>query len=173
MSSSDRRTFLRHSFANLAGLTLGGTALAGCGFVPAYSTAGGGLKLMQRVRTDDPKTRDDFYFVRRMSERIGPNETPRYRLGYKITTNVIGEAITPENATTRYSLTGNVDYTLHDGSTDAVLLTGRAASFTSWSAASTVVSTDSAEEDAHRRLMRILADQVVTRLLAQASSLPE
>ena len=37
----------------------------------------------------------------------------------------------------------------------------------------TTVATQSAELDAHRRLMVILADQVVTRLLASASTLPQ
>ena len=36
-----------------------------------------------------------------------------------------------------------------------------------------LVATDAAEEDAHRRLMSMLADQIVTRLLAQAGSLPQ
>ena len=103
-------------------------------------------------------------------------ETPRYRLAYGVGTGVLGQAITPDGATTRYSLTGEASYTLHDAGTDAVLLTGRVNSFTSWSATGSIVATDAAdaaEEDAHRRLMRLLADQIVTRLLAQAASLPQ
>ena len=163
MSSSDRRTFL----------LLAAAALAGCGFTPAYGPQGGGARLLGTVQTDSPKTRDDFALTRRLSERLGPLETARYRLAYTVKTQALGQAITPSNATTRYSLTGTVDYTLHDIGTDAVLLTGKVASFTSWSATGTVVATDSAEEDAHRRLMSMLADQIVTRLLAQAGSLPQ
>lgn len=163
MWSSDRRTFLQ-----LAALAV----LAGCGFTPAYAPSGGAAKLLGGVQADEPKTRNDFALVRRLSERLGPVETPRYRLAYTVTTKSLGQAITPDNATTRYSLTGNVDYTLRDVGSDAVLLTGRAASFTSWSASGTVVATDAAEEDAHRRLMVILADQIVTKLTAQAESLP-
>lgn len=128
---------------------------------------------MGRVRTDDPKTRDDFYFTRRMSERLSPVTTARYQLSYTIATDALGEAITPTNATTRYSLTGNCDYTLKDAGTGAVLLAGRVAGFTSWSASGTVVASDAAEEDAHRRLMVILADNLVTRLIAQAGTLPQ
>lgn len=163
MSSSDRRTFL----------LLAAAALAGCGFTPAYGPQGGGTKLLGRVQTDSPATRDDFALIRRLSERLGPLETPHYRLAYTVKTQALGQAITPSNATTRYSLAGTVDYTLHDIGTDAVLLTGKVASFTSWSATGTVVATDAAEEDAHRRLMSMLADQIVTRLLAQAGSLPQ
>ncbi|RLL72283.1 LPS assembly lipoprotein LptE [Paenirhodobacter hankyongi] len=163
MSSSDRRTFL----------LLAAAALAGCGFTPAYGPQGGGARLLGTVQTDSPKTRDDFALTRRLSERLGPLETARYRLAYTVKTQALGQAITPSNATTRYSLTGTVDYTLHDIGTDAVLMAGKVASFTSWSATGTVVATDSAEEDAHRRLMSMLADQIVTRLLAQAGSLPQ
>ncbi|RWR46641.1 hypothetical protein EOW65_13225 [Sinirhodobacter ferrireducens] len=163
MSSSDRRTFL----------LLAAAALAGCGFTPAYGPQGGGTRLLGAVQTDSPATRDDFALTRRLSERLGPLETAHYRLAYTVTTEALGQAITPSNATTRYSLAGKVDYTLHDIGTDAVLLTGKVASFTSWSATGTVVATDAAEEDAHRRLMSMLADQIVTRLLAQAGSLPQ
>ncbi len=164
MWSSDRRAFL--------GLA-GALALAGCGFTPAYGPAGGGRVLLGGVAPDAPESRDDFALVRRLSERLGPVETPRFRLAYTVSTDVLGQAITPENATTRYSLTGLVDYTLHDGGSDAVLLTGRVTSFTSWSATGSTVATQAAEDDAHERLMRMLADQIVTRLLAQAGSLPQ
>lgn len=164
MWSSDRRSFL---------LLIGAASLAGCGFTPAFGPKGGAAGLLGRVETDMPKTPDDFALVRRISERLGPVEKPRYRLSYTVTTDVLGQAITPDGATTRYSLTGQVDYTLHDAGSDAVLLAGKVSSFTSWSASGTVVATSSAEDDAHRRLMRILADQIVTRLLAQAGTLPK
>lgn len=164
MWSSDRRTLLK-----LAGATL----LGACGFTPAYGPQGGGAALLTGVQPDSPKTQDDFALVRRLSERLGPVEAARYRLSYKIQTDVLGQAITPDNATTRYSLTGLADYTLHDAGSDAVLLTGRVTSFTSWSATGSIVATQTAERDAHLRLMRMLADQIVTRLLAQAGSLPK
>jgi len=164
MWSSDRRTFLALA---------GAAALAGCGFTPAYAPGGGGAKLLGRLQPDAPQTRDDFALVHRLSERLNPVEQARYRLAYTATTDTLGQAITPDGATTRYSLTGSVDYTLHDIGTDAVLLTGRVSSFTSWSATGSVVATSAAEDDAHRRLMRMLADQIVTRLLAQAGSLPQ
>jgi len=164
MWSSDRRTFLALA---------GAAALAGCGFTPAYGPGGGGAKLLGAVQPDGPESRDDFALIRRLSERLGPVEQARYRLAYQVSTEVLGQAITPDNATTRYSLSGRAEYRLHDIGTDAVLLTGTVSSFTSWSATGSVVATSAAEEDAHRRLMRMLADQIVTRLLAQAGSLPQ
>ncbi|MGD9916833.1 MAG: LPS assembly lipoprotein LptE [Paenirhodobacter sp.] len=164
MWSSDRRNFIALA---------GAVALAGCGFTPAYGPAGGGAKLLGSVQPDAPKTRDDFALTQQLSARIGPVQAPRYRLAYTVTTDQLGQAITPQGATTRYSLTGSVDYTLYGIGSDAVLLAGKVSSFTSWSATGTVVASAAAEEDAHRRLMRMLADQIVTRLLAQASTLPQ
>lgn len=164
MSSSDRRTFL---------LLAGATALASCGFAPAYTPGGGAAGLLGQVTPDTPATQDEFALIRRLSERLGPAQGARYRLAYEVRTTTIGQAITPENITTRHSLNGTVDYTLHDAASDAVLVNGRVASFTSWSATGSTVSTLTAERNAHERLMRLLADQIVTRLLAQAGSLPQ
>lgn len=168
MWSSDRRGFL----GGVLGVA-GAAALAGCGFTPAYGPQGGAAKLLGGITPDTPKTRDGFDFTQALISRLGPPDPARYRLAYTITTKAIGQGITPDNTTTRYQLNGSIDYTLRDAGTDAVLLTGRVTSFTSWSASGTVVATQVAEQDAHRRLMVILADQIVTRLLAQAASLPE
>ncbi len=170
MSLSDtlsRRTFLK------GGLALSVLAFAGCGFTPAYGPNGGAKALLGAVATQVPQTRDDYALTARIADRFGPATTPRYRLDYAIATEDTGQAITPDNATTRYSLAGKADYKLVDAQTDAVLLTGEVASFTSWSATGSTVATQTAEDDAHKRLMVMLADQIVTRLIATAASLPK
>ncbi|KEO60135.1 LPS assembly lipoprotein LptE [Thioclava indica] len=164
MWSSNRRTFL---------LTGGALALTGCGFTPAYGPQGGAAALLNGVAPDAPDSPDAFALVTQLQERLGPANPKRYRLSYAIQTTVTGQGIATDDTTTRYQLSGTVDYTLRDATSDAVLLTGRVNSFTSWSATGTIVASQSAERDAHTRLMTILADQIVTRLLAQASSLPQ
>lgn len=151
----------------------GALALAACGFTPAYGPNGSATALLNSVTARPPVSRDDYALTARLTERLGPVATPRYRLDYTITTEATGQAITPDNATTRYSLAGKASYTFVDEGTDAVLLTGDVASFTSWSASGSTVATQSAEDDAHSRLMVILADQIITRLIATAASLPK
>lgn len=80
--------------------------------------------------------------------------------------------ITPENAITRYNLLGRVDWTLF-GPDGQRLTGGKVESFTSYSATGSTVAGLAAEEDAAFRLMRILADQIVTRLLATSSQWAE
>lgn len=151
---------------------LSAVALAGCGFTPAYGPKGGAGKLLGAVQPDAPKTESEFNFTRQIAKRFGPAPSPRYRLSYQISTETIGQAITQDNATTRYSLSGRASYKLSDATSNAVLLTGEVASFTSWSATGTTLATQSAQDSAYERLMVMLADQIVTRLLATANSLP-
>ena len=78
---------------------------------------------------------------------------------------------TQTNAITRYNVTGHVDYTLRLAADDSVLISGTVQNFTSYSASGTVVSTAAAERDAYVRLMRLLADEIVTDMIAKSSAL--
>ncbi|MDP2063930.1 MAG: LPS assembly lipoprotein LptE [Phaeovulum sp.] len=160
-------------FTDRRSLIVALAALAGCGFTPAFAPDGGAGVLLGAVAPDAPATRDDFALTRRLAERLGPPDAPRYRLAYTIATAASGQAITPDNATTRFSLHGTAAFRLIAIGSGAEVLASAVEGFTSWSASGTSVATRAAEDDAHLRLMRILADQIVTRLLAAAASLPQ
>jgi LPS-assembly lipoprotein len=161
MSSCNRRTFL---FAPLA--------LAACGFTPAYAPGGAATRLMGTVRAADPSNKNAFDFVERVEERLGRPEAARYDLAYSIVTETVGVGITPDNRITRYNLKGAIDWTLSDTATGARITGGRVQSFTAFAATGSTVAGLAAEEDAAYRLMRLLADQIVTRLVAEAAHLP-
>tara|TARA_R110002110_G_scaffold103598_23_gene261935 strand:+ start:6985 stop:7551 length:567 start_codon:yes stop_codon:yes gene_type:complete len=141
-------------------------ALAGCGFAPAYAPGGAGVVLHNSILAKEPSDKAAFDLVERLEERLGPATAPRFSLDYTITTNQVGVAITSYNAVTRYNLNGTVDWALADLATGARLTGGRVDNFTSYSATGSTVASLAAEEDASLRLMRILADQIVARLLA-------
>ena len=164
MWSPDRR-------AVLLGL-LAVSGLAACGLSPVYGPGGGGGKLFGKVRPRDPDTPLDFIFNRRLAERLGPEDAAVYDLDDRINAGVVAQAITPDEVTTRYSLNGTADFAL-TGPGGAVITQGRVSSFTSYSTTGTTISTLAAEGDARERLALMLADQVVTRLLAAASGLPD
>ena len=159
MWSPDRRAAL-----------LGLLALAGCGLTPVYGPGGGGGKLFGKVRPRDPQTYQDFAFNRRLGERLG-GEGSDYDLDYRITVGVVAQAITTDEVTNRYSLNGTADYALTDRA-GRVLAQGRVSNFSSYSTTGTTIATLSAEGDARNRLAGMLADQVVTRLLAASAQLP-
>ncbi len=160
-----------------AGLTrrsvlLAPLALAACGFTPAYAPGGAANKLLGTVRVQDPTTKNGFDLVERLEERLGRPETIRYDLTYTITTEAVGVGITTENEITRFNLKGVIDYTLTDRASGARVAGGRVQNFTAYSATGSTVAGLAAEEDAAYRLMRILADQIIARLIAVSASLP-
>jgi LPS-assembly lipoprotein len=144
-------------------------SLAACGFSPAYAPGGSGNALQNTILAAEPRDKPAFDFVERLEERLGPSDNPQYGLSYQIALKPVGVAITTDNAITRYHLTGVVTWALSDVITGAQLTGGRAESFTSYSATGSTVAGLAAEEDAAQRLMRILADQIVSQLLATSS----
>ena len=77
-----------------------------------------------------------------------------------------GLAINAAGDTTRFNLTGRVDYSLRDANSGTVVTSGKVQNFTAYSAIGTTVATLAAERDAIERLMVILGDQITTRLYA-------
>jgi LPS-assembly lipoprotein len=147
-------------------------ALAACGFTPAFAPGGAATGLLGTVWVQDPSDKNGFDLVERLEERLGRPEDIRYDLAYTITTEAVGVGITTDNRITRYNLKGAVDYTLSERATGARVTGGRVQTFTAYSATGSTVAGLAAEEDAATRLMRILADQIVARLIAAAASQP-
>jgi LPS-assembly lipoprotein len=145
-------------------------ALAACGFAPAYGPGGPAAGLQGRIRVASPSNKNGFDLVERLEERLGRPESPAFDLGFTITTSAIGVGITPEEAITRFHLTGLVEFSLNDRASGARVAGGRVQSFTAYSATGSTVAGLSAEQDAAYRLMRILADQIVTRLIATSGA---
>ncbi|WJS84943.1 LPS assembly lipoprotein LptE [Paracoccus sp. TOH] len=145
---------------------LAGLALAACGFSPVYGPDGTGTRLFGQIRTADPRTPDDFSFAGRIAERLGPEAEARFLLDYRLRIAVVPQAITPDEVTTRYALNGTAEFTLTEAATGREVTRGQVSSFTSYSTTGTTIATMAAEQDAHERLARMLADQVVTRLIA-------
>jgi LPS-assembly lipoprotein len=160
MSSSDRRTFLTLAAAG---------ALSSCGFSPAFAPGGPAHGLTGRVLIDEPTTRNAFDFVARIEERLGRPEAPVWNLSYSITTESAALGITSANVITRYNLVGSVRFSLTRLDSGKVVHSGKVTSFTSYSASGTVISTSASERDANQRLMRILADQIISDMIASAT----
>lgn len=152
---SDRRVFLA-----------GVLALAGCGFTPAYAPGGAGTKLRGQVRADDPTDSLGFAFVSGLEERLGRPSAARYALSYVITTTERGAARVVGVGETRIALLVNLDYSLTDIASGAIVTSGSLRNVTNYSTTENQLATQRAKEDAETRVMRILADQVAARLLA-------
>lgn len=158
------------SLLNRRHLLLLPLALAACGFTPAYGPGSAASALLGTVWLDSPKDTADFDFVERVEERLGRPQSRQYDLSYKITTKRVSVGVTSDQRITRYNLTGAVEYRLTRVTDGSLVASGRAESFTGYAATGSTVAGLAAEEDAGLRLTRILADQVVTQLVAQVSN---
>lgn len=158
MSLHNRRTVL------VSGLGLLG--LAACGFTPAYAPDGPAAGLQGALRLAEPDDKYGFDFVQRMEERLGKASAPRYDVTYAIDTKTIGIGEQRNNTTTRFNLTGSIDWGVIDRDSGARVTGGTVTNFTSYSVTGSTVAGLAAQEDAQTRLMRSLADQIVTRLTA-------
>ena len=105
-------------------------------------------------------------FVTAIEARFGRSKDPRYGLAYTITTEAVGVGFATDTTITRYNLTGRVEWSLTDTESDTRIAGGTAENFTSWSATSATVAAVAAEQDAAKRLMVILADQIAAEILA-------
>ncbi len=156
-SDTSRRTVL--------GLTLAALTAA-CGFTPVYAPGGAADGLRGSLFVAAPEDRKAFVLVRQLEQRLGQPDNAPYLLSYTITTTRQGVGITPSQETTRYNVLGRIDYTVTDRATKAAVAQGKVENFTGYSATGSIVGTISATEDAEERLMIILADQIISRLIA-------
>ncbi|MAN97506.1 LPS assembly lipoprotein LptE [uncultured Roseovarius sp.] len=162
------------SWCNRRFLLLSALALvAGCGFAPAYAPGGAGSALMGRVAVEAPDTRATYLLTQEIETRLGRPANPRYALIPVVTLNTQAMAINRNNVASRFNLLGTVAYSLRDLETGVIVTSGDVTSFTGYSATGTTVAVQAAERDAEARLMAILADQLLIRLLAADLPKPE
>lgn len=158
----------RKTLLALSALVIG----AGCGFAPAYGPEGSASVLQDNLRVAAPDRRDGFLMSQRLEDRFGRNDGGRYVLVVTPTIRRQGLATSVEGTTNRFQLRGVADFALRDTQSDSVVRQGRVTDFTGFSATGSTVATLAAERDATARLMVILADQIVDRLLLTADGLP-
>jgi len=148
---SDRRAFL----LGLAGLA----GLAGCRFTPVYAPGGAGRVLQGAVRADNPTQRHEYQFVSALEDRLGRPDAPRFALSYRIARRRIG------GDASRVQVLGSLQYVLTDMTTGAEVSAGRIDGDAGYSTTATQLAEQAAAEDAELRLMRMLADSLVLRLI--------
>lgn len=156
-------SFSRHLIA-LTTLLL----IAACGFTPVYGPGGAGTELQNTILVDEPKDQDSYLLTQRIEERLGRGSNAVYGLKVNMTVRETGIAINSQGDTDRYDILGVAQYTLRDLKTGGQVTNGTVNSFSAYSATGNAAATLAAERDARERLMIILADQIVIRLIATA-----
>ncbi len=155
-------------------ISLGAFAgLAACGFSPAYGPNGGARQLQGAIALAEPDSRTDYLLNQRLEERLGRVAAPVYALTTKVSISDDGLGTSSDGQTTRFNLTGKVVFELAQIGTETPVVSGDTSAFTGYSTTGSTVATLAAARDAETRLMIILADQIVDRLILSAQSLPD
>ncbi len=145
--------------------------LAGCGFTPVHGPQGAGGNLRGTIRAEDPVNRRDFQFVSAFEERLGRPVAPRFTLAYAIAITETERGTRRGEDATRSLMRGQLDYVLAhpDG---AELASGQVGASTAYSLTDTRLATLTAREDAELRVIRMLVDSLVARLMLEPALMP-
>ena len=141
-------------------------ALTACGFTPVFGTNGNANVLLNSVLVQEPKNREGYSLTKQIEKRLGRATDPRFNLEVTVTTSEAALNVDTTGDINRYNVLGLVEYTLRDTQTSQIAASGRVDSFTGYSASGTTVSAQAAKEDAQERLMIILADLLISNLIA-------
>lgn len=168
MWSSDRRGAL------LALGAMGALAgLSACGFTPALGPGAPARAALGQIALPDPTDRNEYELVRRLEERLGRAQAPRWRLEWELAVERRDVGVTATQEITRTRLVGTLRYKLRSVRSGSTVTSGEVSAFDSFSNLGSTVSTASVERDAYRRLMVMLADRLVARLLAEQADWAE
>ena len=155
----------------LLGLVL--LVLAACGFRPLYGEGTPAAAMTGRVEVAMLDGAAGFAMRERLTQRLGPPAGATHRLETTLALDSKGVALTRENVTTRYDVSGVATYRLVPLAGGAPATAGTVRAGTGYSApaseASSAFAIRAAERDAEERLAVILADEIVERLALTAS----
>jgi LPS-assembly lipoprotein len=167
MWCSERRSLL----AALAALTLAGA----CGFEPLYAPGGDAAATRGTIEVDVIEGAAGFALRERLVMRLGAAEAPTHRLAVDLGIESTGVAITEQDVTTRFSVTGRARYRLVPMGAVEPVLTGEALAITGFSAPASETASAfaslSAERDAELRVARVLAEDIARDIALRAGDL--
>ena len=138
--------------------------LAACGFAPAYAPGGSGDRLRGRVAVEAPDTPDGFRLRAALEDRLGQPAPGAALLTVEPFLEIVPGGLLPDGQPARERFDGRAAWRL-TSSTGAVLAEGEVGGFTAATATGPAVSVRAAEADARARLMVLLADRILARLL--------
>ena len=152
MSLYNRRKFIFLSLAT-----------AGCSFSPVYKSDIGPEFLRGKIVLPTPGNRNDYMLYSKLEENFGQLENPVFSLS--VSSGVISKGLGSLGSITRYNLIGDATFYLVKISTNTLIISDKLKTFTSYSASSQTLATETAARAARDRLMSSIADQVSTSII--------
>ncbi len=139
-------------------------ALAACGFAPAYGPGAAGARLSGRIAVKAPDTPEGYRLGARLEERLGRPSGPAATLEVTVAIERSAALTEADGAEARAHLQGRAAWRLVSAG-GAALAQGEEASFAGAATGGDPVAGRAAEADAEERLLGLLADRIVARLL--------
>ena len=133
--------------------------LAACGFTPVYGTGSETGRILSDIHVTAPNNREEYLLVRNLEEQLGRNSGAEHVLRYNISLSQEGLGLTGAN---RAHVLGSVSYQLVSQGNGQVIASGSVDSFTAFYVKDQL--SVAAQSDAIERLMKILADKLITDL---------
>ena len=139
--------------------------MGGCDFTPVYGTGGAGSKIEDRIFIKEPTTKDLYLVTRRLETRLGRADPAPMTLSFSVSHGTSGLGTTATGSTTRLHRSGTLSFTLTNSATEQKIDSGSLTNFVGYSVTGNTATSLAAERASIERLMDVLADQLVDRLL--------
>ncbi|MDA9294046.1 hypothetical protein N9Q13_00100 [bacterium] len=159
MSLYNRRKFIFLSLAT-----------TGCSFSPVYKSGLGPEFLRGKIVLPKPGNRDDYMLYSKLEENFGQLENPVFSLS--VSYGVSSKGLGSLGNITRYNLIGSANFRLVEISTGTLIVSDKLKTFTSHSASSQTLATETAARAARNRLMVSIANKISTSIMMNYNTNP-
>lgn len=164
MWSSDRRR-------TLVGLPLL-VALGACGFEPMYGTGSPARAGLGEIYVELIPSSAGYVLRNALIDELGPSASPTHVLHVELEIETEGVALTTQNVTTRFDVTGSASFRLEPVGGGSAVVSDQVEAVAGYSApdseTSSAYASRVAEYDAIRRVARELAQRITLRLAMRA-----
>ena len=142
-----------------------------CGFSPVHTNKGS-MEIFKNIDIRKKETPISFLIQVSLLEKAPFAERAQNSLHIKPTIKSSYGVITTENEITRYSVTLDVDYSLHNNQTKEVVIENKVSATSDYSAAVTFTgfATEIARKDTYERLADTVAEKMITEILINSSA---
>lgn len=139
----------------------------GCSFQPAWVTENQKTKILwERIDFKEAKTTNEFRLNHYLESRLGKADDAELFLKYELFTESKRSALSFDGKAFRIRIHGEVKFSLIQNGKNTILLTSSVRDSAAYSDAILAVTDEASERDAYARLMILLGDRIVDKLLS-------
>ncbi len=142
-------------------------SLSSCGFKPVYGENSSVEGVLTQVVLEDPSSQAEYVFLKAFEERFPPPQNAQYKVKYQVDISHHGLDVI---GASRVQVVGKVVSEFVDLDTQTVKFASTVEAFTGYTTGGGGFQ-EVQRRDAEARLMQILADKFITRLMIQAMAL--